>query len=139
MEGRSVRPARGVIMAQWQGFSRRKPSGGRFVQARGKRKTEISSEKQFALVGEPKRKIYRKTGGNSMVRVMAENRVSINDTKSGKTTLGKIVSVVENESNPNYVRRNILVKGALIETDKGVVKITSRPGKDGVINGVKVE
>ena len=74
-----------------------------------------------------------------MVRVMAENRVSINDTKSGKTTLGKIVSVVENESNPNYVRRNILVKGALIETDKGVVKITSRPGKDGVINGVKVE
>ena len=74
-----------------------------------------------------------------MVRVMAENRVSINDTKSGKTTLGKIVSVIENESNPNYVRRNILVKGALIETDKGVVKITSRPGKDGVINGVKVE
>lgn len=74
-----------------------------------------------------------------MVRVMAENRVSINDTKSGKTSLGTIVSVIENESNPNYVRRNILVKGALIETDKGVVKITSRPGKDGVINGVKVE
>lgn len=74
-----------------------------------------------------------------MVRVMAENRVSINDTKSGKTSIGTIVSVIENESNPNYVRRNILVKGALIETDKGVVKITSRPGKDGVINGVKVE
>ena len=74
-----------------------------------------------------------------MVRVMAENRVSINDTKSGKTSIGTIVSVIENESNPNYVRRNILVKGALIETDKGVVKITSRPRKDGVINGVKVE
>ena len=42
-------------MAQWHGISRRKTSGGRRVQARGKRKTEISSEKQFALVGEPKR------------------------------------------------------------------------------------
>ena len=61
-------------MAQWHGISRRKPSGGRKVQARGKRATEISTEKQFALVGEPKRKIYRKTGGNTMVRVMAANQ-----------------------------------------------------------------
>jgi small subunit ribosomal protein S8e len=53
--------------------------------------------------------------------------------------MGAIMSVVENESDPNYVRRNILVKGAIIETDKGRVRITSRPGKDGVINGVLVE
>lgn len=126
-------------MAQWHGISRRKTSGGRRVQARGKRKTEISSEKQFALVGEPKRKIYRKTGGNTMVRVMAENRVAIADPAKGTTKMGTIMSVVENESDPNYVRRNILVKGAIIETDKGRVRITSRPGKDGVINGVLVE
>ena len=125
-------------MAQWHGISRRKTSGGRRVQARGKRKTEISSEKQFALVGEPKRKISRKAGGNTMVRVMAENRVAIADAK-GTTKMGTIMSVVENESDPNYVRRNILVKGAIIETDKGRVRITSRPGKDGVINGVLVE
>ena len=74
-------------MAQWHGISRRKPSGGRKVQARGKRATEISTEKQFALVGEPKRKIYRKTGGNTMVRVMAANQVSINNPKTGKTSL----------------------------------------------------
>ena len=126
-------------MAQWHGVSRRKPSGGRLVRARSKRSTEISTEKQFALVGEPKRKIYRKTGGNIMVRVMSENRVSLNDTKTGKTTKGIIHSVVENQSNPNYVRRNILVKGAIIETDKGRARITSRPGKDGVINGILLE
>ena len=126
-------------MAQWHGISRRKTSGGRRGQARGKRKTEISSEEQFAPVGEPKRKIYRKAGGNTMVRVMAENRVAIADPSKGTTTMGVIMSVVENESDPNYVRRNILVKGAIIETDKGRVRITSRPGKDGVINGVLVE
>jgi small subunit ribosomal protein S8e len=126
-------------MAQWHGISRRKPSGGRKVQARGKRSTEISTEKQMALIGEPKRKIYRRTGGNTLVRVLAANKVSINNPKTGKTTLGTIENVVENESDPNYVRRNVLVKGAIIETDQGRVRITSRPGKDGVINGVLVE
>ncbi|MAR94423.1 MAG: 30S ribosomal protein S8e [Euryarchaeota archaeon] len=126
-------------MAQWHGISRRKPSGGRKVQARGKRSTEISTEKQLALIGESKTKIYRRTGGNSLVRVLAANKVSINDPKTGKTSLGTIENVVENESDPNYVRRNVLVKGAIIETDKGRVKITSRPGKDGVINGILVE
>ena len=126
-------------MAQWHGISRRKPSGGRKVQARGKRSTEISTEKQMALIGEPKRKIYRRTGGNTLVRVLAANKVSINNPKTGKTVLGTIENVVENESDPNYVRRKVLVKGAIIETDKGRVRITSRPGKDGVINGVLVE
>ena len=126
-------------MAQWHGISRRKPSGGRRVQARGKRSTEISTEKQMALIGAPKRKIYRRTGGNTFVRVLAANKVSINNPKTGKTVLGTIENVVENESDPNYVRRNVLVKGAIIETDKGRVRITSRPGKDGVINGVLVE
>ena len=126
-------------MAQWHGISRRKPSGGRRVQARSKRSTEISTEKQVALIGEPKRKIYRRTGGNMLVRVLSENRVSINDPKTGKTTMGTIENVVENESDPNYVRRNVLVKGAIIETDKGRVRVTSRPGKDGVINGVLID
>ena len=126
-------------MAQWHGISRRKPSGGRKVRARGKRSTEISTEKQLALIGESKKKIYRRTGGNTLVRVLAADKVSINNPKTGKTTLGTIENVVENESDPNYVRRNVLVKGAIIETDKGRVKITSRPGKDGVINGVLLE
>ena len=126
-------------MAQWHGISRRKPSGGRKVQARGKRSTEISTEKQLALIGESKTKIYRRTGGNTLVRVLAADKVSINDPKTGKTSLGTIENVVENESDPNYVRRNVLVKGAIIETDKGRVKITSRPGKEGGINGILVE
>ena len=126
-------------MAQWHGISRRKPSGGRRVRARGKRSTEISTEKQLPLIGESKKKIYRRTGGNTLVRVLAADKVSINNPKTGKTTLGTIENVVENESDPNYVRRNVLVKGAIIETDKGRVKITSRPGKDGVINGVLLE
>ena len=125
-------------MAQWHGISRRKSTGGRLVQARSKRRTEISSEKQYAFVGEPKRKIYRKTGGNTMVRILVDNRVAVSDD-SGKTSMASITNVVENPSNPNFVRRNILTKSAIIETDKGLVRITSRPGQDGVINGVLIK
>ena len=122
-------------MAQWHGISRRKSTGGRRVAARGKRSTEISSEKQFALIGEPRRKIYRKTGGNTLVRVLSENRCIVNG-KDGKSTVATITNVIKNDANPNYTRRNILTKGAVVDTNKGQVKITSRPGHDGVLNGV---
>ena len=122
-------------MAQWHGISRRKSTGGRRVAARGKRSTEISSEKQFALIGEPRRKIYRKTGGNTLVRVLSENRCTVNG-KDGKSTVATITNVIKNDANPNYTRRNILTKVAVVDTNKGQVKITSRPGHDGVLNGV---
>ena len=52
-------------MAKWHGISRRKASGGRLKRPnryRGKRRTEISSEAQFAYVSsEDQRKNYRKT------------------------------------------------------------------------------
>ena len=123
-------------MAQWHGVSKRKSTGGRLVKSRGKRRTEISSEKQHAVIGESKNKIYRKTGDNQTIRILSENKISVNDPKTGKTKLVGIKNVVENPSNPNYVRRNILVKGAIVDTELGLVKISSRPGQDGVINGV---
>ena len=126
-------------MAQWHGVSRRKATGGRRVKARGKRSTEISSEKQLALVGEAKRKIYRKTGGNTLVRVLMDNEVSVSNPKTGKTERVAIKTVVESPANPNYVRRNVLTKGAVILTEKGHVRITSRPGHDGVINGILLD
>ncbi|MDP6869872.1 MAG: 30S ribosomal protein S8e [Candidatus Poseidoniaceae archaeon] len=124
-------------MAQWHGFSRRKSTGGRRVLSRGKRSTEISSEKQFALIGEPKRKIYRTTGGKTLVRILSDNTCSV-ATKKGKTVSATVTNVVENDANPNYIRRNILTKGAIVETSEGRVRITSRPGHDGVLNGIQL-
>ena len=96
-------------MAQWHGISRRKPSGGRKVQARSKRSTEISSEKQMALVGEPKRKIYRRTGGNTLVRVLAANKVSINNPKTGKTVLLKQIANAIAENHPEVYLMILLI------------------------------
>jgi small subunit ribosomal protein S8e len=46
--------------------------------------------------------------------------------------------VEENVANPNYVRRNLLTRGAVIRTETGRARIISRPGQDGVINAVLI-
>lgn len=106
---------------------------------RGKRRTEISSEQQYALVGESNRKLYRKTGGMQRVRVLKEHKINVNNPADGTTKTITMSTVVDNPSNPNYVRRNILTKGAVVETELGKVRITSRPGQDGIVNGTPVE
>ncbi|MCK4550975.1 MAG: 30S ribosomal protein S8e, partial [Candidatus Aenigmarchaeota archaeon] len=47
--------------------------------------------------------------------------------------------VLENKANPHFIRQKLLTKGAVVKTDAGKVKITSRPAQDGVVNGVVVE
>lgn len=126
-------------MAQWHGVSKRKPSGGRKRMMRGKRRTEISSEKQFAVLGEAKRKKYRKTGASTQIKVLSEEMINVNNPSDGTTKSIKFTTVSKNSSNPNYVRRNILTKGAIVETELGKVIITSRPGQDGVINGTLID
>ena len=65
-------------------------------------------------------------------------QVSLTDSKSGTSSSTKIVAVVENSANPNYVRQNIITKGSIIETEKGKAKVTSRPGQHGVVNAVLI-
>ena len=129
-------------MAKWHGISRRKPSGGRLKRPnryRGKRKTEVASEEQLAYEGEADaRKNYRKRAGLQTVRLLAVNQVNVN-TKDGKTVRATVKNVVGNDADPNYVRRNIVTKGAVLETNKGLVRVTSRPGMHGVVSGVLVE
>ena len=60
------------------------------------------------------------------------------DQKTKKYSKVKIKSVVESPSNRHYVRRNIITKGTVIDTEKGKAKVTSRPGQDGTINAVLI-
>ena len=129
-------------MAHWHGISRRKPTGGRLKRPnryRGKRRTEIAAEKQFTTIGEPNRKVYRKRSGSQTVRALRDNVVNVADSETGKVSQTSLTSVLENPADPNYVRRNIVTKGAIVETDMGQVRITSRPGSHGALNGVLLD
>ena len=103
-------------MALWQGKSKRKVTGGRRRYARGKRKFEIGSEQQFAIIGESSRKYYTVRGGNPKIRILQEQYANVVDPKSGKVANVPIKTVLSNPANHNYIQRNILTKGATIET-----------------------
>ena len=70
---------------------------------------------------------------------MQATSVNVNDPKTGKTIRSKITSVLENDADPNFVRRNIITKGAIAQTEAGKVRITSRPGMEGVVSGGLLE
>lgn len=125
-------------MAIWQGQSVRKPTGGRRRPNMGKKKREIGSEIVLTELGEDRHVIQRTRGGNEKTRVYRANAANVTDPKSGKTTRADIKGVTENPANIHYVRRNILTKGAVIETSAGKARITSRPGQDGCVNAVKL-
>ena len=50
----------------------------------------------------------------------------------------KILEIISNEANRHFIRRNILTKGTIVKTELGNVRITSRPGQVGTVNGVLV-
>ena len=130
-------------MAKCHGTSRRKPSGGRLKRPnryRGKRRTEVSSEAQYAYIGEKDdRKMYRKNAGSQTTRLLSANTVNVNIPKEGKTVKATINSVIANDADPNFIRRNIVTKGSIVDTSMGKVKITSRPGMHGVASGILLE
>lgn len=126
-------------MALWQGNSRRKSTGGRLIRSAGKRRSEIAREAIDAHVGEHRQKIVRTKGANQKIKLLATDAINVTDPKSGKTSKAALTNVVENSANIHYVRRNILTKGAIVETSAGKARITSRPGQSGALSGVLVE
>jgi len=126
-------------MALWQGKSRRKPTGGRLISSKGKRKFEIGTEKQFTKVGTQSLKRYRAAGGNIKVKMLAADYANVVDKKTNTIKKVKILGVKTNPADPNYVQRSLINKGATIKTDIGDAIITSRPGQDGAVNAVLLE
>lgn len=125
-------------MARSQFKSKRKATGGRYVAARAKKKRELAGYTANTKLEEPKSKTVRVRGGNTKSFLLSGNYVNVTN-KEGKAKKVKITNVLENKSNPHLVRRNILTKGAIVETELGKVKITGRPGQENNINGVLVE
>ena len=125
-------------MGIWQGRSRRKRTGGRLRPIRKKRRFEIAREQQTATLGAGTVKRYRVRGANRKLRILTARTVNVFDPATKKMQSARVITVRENPANPNYVQRNIITKGAILETDLGLVRVRSRPGQDGVLNRVRL-
>jgi len=118
--------------------SKRKLTSGRYTAARGKRIFEIRNPARLTKVGETKVKVTRIAGGNEKKSLMSAKFVNVYDAKTKKYSKLEVKTILENEANRHFVRRNIVTKGAVVETAKGKVRITSRPGQEAVLNGVLI-
>lgn len=125
-------------MALWQRKSKRSKTGRRIRYHRGKRKAEIGKEQNLTTIGPTTTKKVRTRGNNKKTRAKTINVAYVVDPKTKKTEKTEIISVIENKANIHYVRRNIVNKGAIIETKKGKAKVTSRPGQTGEVNAVLI-
>ncbi|WP_267640316.1 30S ribosomal protein S8e [Haloarchaeobius amylolyticus] len=122
---------------QDQGRSTRKRTGGRLRPIRNRKKHQLGRLPTETQVGEPRFRVIETRGNTTKTRALATDVANVN--KGGETVHATIEDVVENDANPNYVRRNIITKGALIETDAGTARVTSRPGQNGQVNAVLVD
>ena len=126
-------------MALWQGNSNRSKTGRRIRYHRGKRRFEIGRETHLTTIGEPTIKTIRTRGNKRKDNAKTTNIAYVVDKKEKKTTKTEIKSVIDNPANINYIRRNIINKGAIIETSIGKAQVTSRPGQTGVVNAVLIK
>ena len=123
----------------WQGYSLRKPTGGRKRRHAKKRKREYGRESSETKISLRRLVIVRARGGNEKQRLLQDNTINLYDPKTKKSQKAELKSVLENAANLHFARRNIVTKGAIIETSAGKARVTNRPGQEGSINAVKVE
>ncbi|MBB6644958.1 30S ribosomal protein S8e [Halobellus ruber] len=120
-----------------QGRSKRKRTGGRRRRSHKKTRHQLGREPAETTVGEPRFQMVDSRGTGKKVRALSTNVAQVAD--GGEVTTATIEDVVENPANVNYARRNIVTKGAVIETTEGRARVTSRPGQTGQVSAVLLD
>ena len=118
------------------GLKKRKKTGGKKRAFRTKRRHEAGRYPIETRLGGTEGKIEVGRSGITKVKLVSEDTVNVSDPHTGMTERLRVLDVVRNPANVDYNRRGVLTRGTVIRTEKGLAKIVSRPGQDGVLNAV---
>ena len=124
-------------MTKWQLPPRKKTTGGAIKKHGKKNRLQRGRDYLPTRIAEPKIKQKRVLGGNTKRIALSINIANV--SVDGKHQKVKILSVAENSADSQFVRRNIITKGAVIQTELGKARVTSRPGQEGTVNAVLIE
>jgi small subunit ribosomal protein S8e len=119
-----------------ENLKKRKLTGGARKANRTRRAFEKDGYAAETLLGETENYERRMRGGSLKTSLRFAEFANVRDLGSGKTSKVKITRVLRNPANRDYERRGVITRGALIDTELGNAKVTSRPSQDGVINAV---
>ena len=125
-------------MGRSQKRSIRKPSGGRYYSAIKKKKRDLARPPALTTLGDQRRKTIRTRGGNRKIRLLSHKYASLSTADKKKSEKVEILDVETNPANRDFARRKIITKGAIIRTDKGKARVTSRPGQNGTVDAVLI-
>ncbi|MBS3126124.1 30S ribosomal protein S8e [Candidatus Woesearchaeota archaeon] len=126
-------------MAISQRRARRKPSGGRYKTIGRKEKHyELGRLPAYTGIGKTRKMQIRGRSDNRKVRLLAAEKANVFNPSTKKYEQLTIKTVKQNPANRHFVRRNIITKGTVVETEKGLARVTSRPGQSGAVNAVLI-
>ncbi|MFX0060329.1 MAG: 30S ribosomal protein S8e [Candidatus Heimdallarchaeota archaeon] len=125
-------------MARSQARSKRKYTGKKYKFFKKKRKSELERPPIETKIATDKKKKQRVMGGNFKLKLFSSNYINVTDLNTNKTSKVKILKFDSNLASKDLNRRHILTKGAVVETELGKARITSRPGQSGILNGVLI-
>jgi small subunit ribosomal protein S8e len=112
-------------------------TGGRRRKFRDKKTAHLGGVFAATKVADKDLKVnVRGRGGSVGIKLKKASKVNV-VLKDGKMKSVGIKRLLESH-NPEYIRMNIITRGAVVETELGKVRITNRVGQDGVVNGVVV-
>ncbi len=118
-----------------------KGTGGKKRAARDKIKAHyggfFSRTKIEKTAGKEERVLKQVKGGG--FKVAAHKVLYANVAQGSKVSKAKVLTVLESPDNRHYSRENIVTRGAIVDTELGRVRVTSRPGQSGVVSAVLVE
>ncbi len=121
-----------------QDRSLRKPTGGRYKSVCAKRLANKGRLPALTKLDEPVKISRRTRAGHMKYVALSLNKANVLDPKSKKFSVVEIKTIKENPANRHYVRRNILTRGAVIETPKGLARVMNRPGQEGYVTAVLI-
>ncbi len=129
------------LTSYYQGNDNRKPTGGiRGRHVKVKRKALGGGPPRLAVLSPTeRRKAERTFGGNRKVRLVRVTYVNVFIPSEGKARKVRIIRIVESPANREFLKRGIVVKGTVVETEAGKAVITSRPSQEGVANALLLE
>ncbi len=120
-----------------ESFGGKKYTGGRLIPSRMRRKSEIDRYPHEPVLGKDNKIVVRRVrGGTLKLSIKNTDFIIVNDIHNKKTIKTKIIRVLENSANKDYERRGVLSKGAIVETELGIVRVVSRPGQHGSMNAI---
>ena len=121
-----------------ENIRKRKHTGGLIKHTRSRRSDEKDSFSVDTLLGDHSIRVKNSRGGNVKISLVSDNSVNVIDKSNNSIKKVAINRVLKNPSNRDYERRGVITRGAILDTELGKVRVLSRPGQSGIIDGLLI-